>query len=118
VPRYGLVDVSRFVDWWGLRVPITEVLWLPFGGRSRTLYLSFEMVAQLATDSNMSLAISSETAWLKINAAARALHPVNYDRFLSLAGINVKQDTVQYVYALYKRMLADTVEDFPLPMSQ
>lgn len=118
VPRYGMIEVRRFVDWWGLRPPLADALWLPWGGVCKTLYVSFEMVSQLATDTNMSLAVTEEVAWLKMNAASRALHPVNYDRFLSLAGINVKQDTVQYVFALYKRMLCNLVEDFPTPVSQ
>jgi hypothetical protein len=108
----------KFLDWWGLRVPLADFLWLPFGGVVRTLYVSFEMVAQLASDRNLSLVVTEENAWLRINAAAAGLHTVNYYRYLSLAGINVKQDSIQYCWALYRRMNAEVVEDFPLPVSQ
>lgn len=117
-PFYGIVEVMPvmyFGDW---RINWPLVVWQSFYCAPGYLYVSFEMVAQLATDSTLSLAVSEDVAWLRINAAARGLHTVNYDRYQSLGGINVKQDTIQYVFALYKRMLSEIVEDFPRPESR
>jgi len=84
----------------------------------KLLYVSFEIVSQLATDDNLSMVVDEKAAWLRICAAARSIHTVNYDRFLAVSGINVKQDSSQYVLALYRRMVAEQVEDFPPPVTQ
>lgn len=117
VPRYGIVEVRRWITCWGMELPLTSFAFDWFWGVGR-LFISFEMVAQLCTDRNLSLAVDEKTAWLRILAAAQGLHTVNYDRFLSVDLINVKQDTCQYVLALYRRMIAEAVEDFPDPVSQ
>lgn len=115
VPRYGMVNVILFVAWFGIEIPGSRWLWQTLEG-VKTLYVSFEMVAQLATDNVMALSATEKVFWLRLNTAARGLHTVNYDKWLAVAGINVKQDTVQYVLALYKRMQAEAVEDFPDPV--
>jgi len=110
-PRYGMIGITAFVHFFGIEVPIA---WLA-SYWSDTLYVSLEMVSQIATDVNLALSANEEVAWLRIVAAMRSLHVVNYDRYLSLGRINVKQDTSRYLFALYRKMHADAAEDFPQP---
>jgi hypothetical protein len=117
-PRYGLVKVRRFLTCWGVDLHVPDFAWAVVGRARYVLYVSFEVVAQIATDTNMSLAAGNEVVWNRLNIAARSLHTINLDRFLALSGINVKQDSVLYCHALYKRMLQELDEDFPAPESQ
>lgn len=117
-PRYGLVNVRRFLTCWGVDLRVPDFAWAVVGRARYELYVSFEVVAQIATDTNMSLAAGNEVVWNRLNIAARSLHTINLDRFLALSGINVKQDSVLYCHALYKRLLQELDEDFPAPESQ
>jgi len=111
---YGVINITASLHLYGAQFLVwpADCLW------GDDLYISAEMVAQVATISNLALTAEEDTAWLRINTALRSLHTVDYDRYLSLTGVNVKQDTARYCLALYRRMVATAAEDFPLPLHQ
>jgi hypothetical protein len=112
--RYGVVNITASIHLYGAQFLVWPADWL-YGD---DLYLSAEMVAQVCTLANLGLTADEDTAWLRINTALRSLHTVDYDRYLALTGVNVKQDTARYCFALYRRMVATAAEDFPLPVHQ
>jgi len=79
------------------------------------LRVSLEIVAQLSTSRNMNLNATDFVTWERINAAARSLQTVNFDRYLSLQNVNVVQESSILVYALYKKMKEATDVAGPFP---
>jgi len=112
--NYGVVNITASLHFYGAQFLVWPANWV-YGD---DLYLSAEMVSQVATISNLAWTADEDTAWLRINTALRSLHTVDYDRYLALTGVNVKQDTARYCFALYRRMVATAAEDFPLPVHQ
>jgi hypothetical protein len=112
--QYGVVNITASLHLYGAQFIVwpANLVW------GDDLYLSAEMVAQVATIANLALTADEDTAWLRINTALRTLHTVDYDRYLSLTGVNIKQDTARYCFALYRRLVATAAEDFPLPVHQ
>lgn len=114
--RAGYVRVTETMRWRGINL----TWWLaPFVSKQerRRLVVSFEMIAQLATDQNLALTSTEEVAWERICSSARSLQTVRYDRYLALTGVNIKQDTCLLVLALYRKMWQDVKESFPRPVA-
>jgi len=80
----------------------------------KTLWASFEMISQLATQQNIPMGCDDKLAWERLNYAARSLSTVNYDRYSILDKRFVVQDSVFVCYALHKYQ-ADERSPLPFP---
>jgi len=98
------VDIGYVVGWMLPGTVYTEKL----------LWGSFEMIAQLATQSNIPMGCPDNLAWERLNYAARSLSTVNYNRYSVLDKRYVVQDSVFICYALHKHQ-ADERSLLPFP---
>jgi hypothetical protein len=102
--RYARVDYVR-------REGSTEVL------RTK-LTISAELFAHLTLPGNLNLSSTEEVAWDRLQYTAKTMSAVNLDRYLSLKGRFVVQDTTLVAFGLYKQLLEKRRElPFPTPPS-
>lgn len=109
----SLLDLKHANAHYGM-VELTDERSLVFK-TNRTLYVSFEICAQLMTAANMRCGGDRAVAWERIQEKASSLQTVNYDRYLALQGINVVQDSAYLVYAMYLRLQSEVVHPRTLP---
>lgn len=82
--------------------------------KTRTLYVSYELLAQITNARNASLRLNSEDAWKRIYSDATAFQSVNVARYFAACGINYVQDTAIVAHALYLQQ-AERRKCLPFP---
>lgn len=84
---------------------------------SKTLTYSKEAVAQLSSLANYGNRTSDNDAYLKLEHCAKHLQTINWNRYLSLEGLSVQQDSVFIAYAFFKQMKYErNLLPFPNPL--
>jgi hypothetical protein len=76
--------------------------------------ISLELLTQIATPRNMSLAISPTLAAERLAHTSQTLHSVNYDRYKILGGTDIPGNTAVVGYALYQQRL-QKMKHVPFP---
>jgi len=85
--------------------------------RATFLTISFELLAQISTAENHSLISDHETVFQRIFHTAKKINRVNIDRYMSVCGESVVQDSCLVSYAIYRQMLL-RVKHVPFPGPQ